>query len=102
MFIEILEREGISDEAEMERLRRGFAALVMKTYPVGCLHHIAEARAVRSAMLGLGGRGACGIESWNAASGKRLEAVERLTTGAAFNRALAFGRREAMTPYARF
>lgn len=42
-FIEILEREGVSDEVEKERLRRGFAALVMKTYPAGYLHHIAEA-----------------------------------------------------------
>lgn len=42
-FIEILQREGVCDEAEVERLGLGFAALVMKTYPAGYLHHIAEA-----------------------------------------------------------
>ena len=43
MYIEVLQREGVSDEAEMERLRRRLVALVMSTYPSGYLHHIAEA-----------------------------------------------------------
>ena len=43
MFIEVLQREGVSDDAEMERLRRRLVALVMTTYPAGYLHHIAEA-----------------------------------------------------------
>ena len=43
MFIDIVKREGVSDTADMERLRRRLAALVMTTYPGGYLHHIAEA-----------------------------------------------------------
>lgn len=42
MYVEVLRREGVSDEAEMERLRRRLVALVISTYPAGYLHHIAE------------------------------------------------------------
>jgi hypothetical protein len=40
MYREALQALGITDEAEMEGIRRRLAALVMRTYPAGYLEHI--------------------------------------------------------------
>jgi hypothetical protein len=42
IYVDTLRGLGITDDAEMERIRRRFVSLVMRTYTAGYLEHIAE------------------------------------------------------------